>query len=395
MPIRAPRVFTIPPGVPFLPTLSRALLDGALIEGFPGVDGSLALADATIYVPTQRAAAALAEALVAASGRASLILPRIAPLGAFEPDEPASFAENAADEAPRPGPPPAVGALTRRHMLATLVRRWGQALRGAIRGADANGLAFDPREPALVAATPAEAYALAGDLAALIDDMIIDKVDPKALDTLAPQSYDRYWGITLDFLKIAFAAWPDWLVEQGLIDRAARVAALVEAEVAGLASGARRGPTLIAGSTGANRATARLIAAVARADEGAVVLPGLDAHLDDRAWEMIGARDGDAQGLAGHPQALLHRLIGLIGVARDEVRPLGAPTRALSARAALVSEALRPAEFDRRVARPQGRARSRRRRRGARGRDGDRGRPRDRGGAGAGHRDARSFGDAR
>ena len=188
MPIRAPRVFTIPPGVPFLPTLSRALLDGALIEGFPGADGPLALADATIYVPTQRAAAALAEALIAASGRASLILPRIAPLGAFEPDEPASFAENAADEAPRPGPPPAVGALTRRHMLATLVRRWGQALRGAIRGADANGLHFDPSEPALVAATPAEAYALAGDLAALIDDMIIDKVDPKALETLAPQS---------------------------------------------------------------------------------------------------------------------------------------------------------------------------------------------------------------
>ena len=145
-------------------------------------------------------------------------------------------------------------------------------------------------------------------------------------------------------MKIAFAAWPDWLAEQGLIDRAARVAALVEAEVAGLASGARRGPTIVAGSTGANRATARLIAAVARADQGAVVLPGLDAHLDERAWAMIGARDGDAQGLAGHPQALLHRLIGLIGVARDEVRPLGAPTRALSARAALVSEALRPAE---------------------------------------------------
>ncbi len=344
MPIRAPRVFTIPPGVPFLPTLSRALLDGALIEGFPGADGPLALADATIYVPTQRAAAALAEALIAASGRASLILPRIAPLGAFEPDEPASFAENAADEAPRPGAPPAVGALTRRHVLATLVRRWGQALRGAIRGADASGLQFHETEPALVAATPAEAYALAGDLAALIDDMIIDKVDPKALETLAPGAYDRYWGITLDFLKIAFAAWPDWLEEQGLIDRAARVAALVDAEVAGLASGARRGPTIIAGSTGASRATARLIAAVARADQGAVVLPDLDTHLDERAWAMIGARDGDAQGLAGHPQALLHRLIGLIGVARNEVCPLGAPTRALSARAALVSEALRPAE---------------------------------------------------
>ena len=342
MPIRAPRVFTIPPGVPFLPTLSRALLDGALIEGFPGADGPLALADATIYVPTQRAAAALAEALVAASGRASLILPRIAPLGAFEPDEPASFADVAADEAPRPGPPPAVGALTRRHMLATLVRRWGQALRGAIRGADANGLAFD--ETRAGAGRRNSGRGLCARRRPCGADRRHDHRQGRSegARNLAPETYDRYWRITLDFLKIAFAAWPEWLAEQGLIDRAARVAALVEAEVAGLASGARRGPTIVAGSTGANRATARLIAAVARADQGAVVLPGLDTRLDERAWAMIGARDGDAQGLAGHPQALLHRLIGLIGVTRDDVRPLGAPTKALAARAALVERGAAP-----------------------------------------------------
>jgi len=346
MSIRAPRVFTIPPGVPFLPTLSRALIDGELIDGFPGSSGPLALADATIYVPTQRAAAALAEALLEASGRGAVLLPRIAPLGAFEPDEAQMFIEPAAETAPRPGLPPAVGVLTRRHTLATLVRRWGQALRGAIRSADANGLEFDAREPALVAATPAQAYALAGDLATLADDMIIEGVDPKALDALDPGgAHDRYWGITLDFLKIVFAAWPEWLAEKGLIDRAARVAALVQAEVAALASDAnRRGPTIIAGSTGANRATARLIAAVARAEQGAVVLPGLDRYLDDRAWAMIGARDGDEQGLAGHPQALLHRQIGLIGLTREDVRPLGALPKALAAREALVSEALRPAD---------------------------------------------------
>ncbi len=346
MPIRTPRVFTIPPGVPFLPTLSRALLGGELIDGFPGSGGPLALAEATIYVPTQRAAAALSGALLEASGRESILLPRIAPLGAFEPDEAATFAEPGADEAPRPGPPLAAGALTRRHTLAILVRSWGRALRGAIRSAGADGLVFDAREPALVASTPAQAYALAGDLAALIDDLIIEKVDPKALERLAPEAYDRYWGITLDFLKIAFAAWPQWLAERGLVDRAARVGMLVEAEVAGLASGARvqRGPTIIAGSTGANRATANLIAAIARAEQGAVVLPALDTHLDDRAWAMIGARAGDEQGLAGHPQALLHRLIGLIGVSRDEVLTLGAPPPALAARAALVSEALRPAD---------------------------------------------------
>ncbi len=345
MPIREPRVFTIPPGAPFLPTLAHALLDGRLIDGFPAAGGPLALAGATIYVPTQRAAAALAEALLKASGGQSLLLPRIAPLGAFEPDDSATFFDSEAEDPPRAGPPPAVGDLTRRHRLATLVRAWGEALRGAIRRVEADGrIVVDVNEPALVAATPAEAYALAGDLAALIDDMIIEGVDWRKLETLTPEAYDSYWRITLDFLKIAFAHWPQWLVEHGLIDRAKRVSLLVQAEINGLASGSSRGPTIIAGSTGANRATAELIAAIARSDRGAVVLPGLDKTLDDRSWAMIGATGEPPQRLAGHPQALLHRLIGLIGVERENVTALGAPPAQLKARARFVSEALRPAE---------------------------------------------------
>ena len=288
---RAPRVFTIPSGAPFLPTLSRALLDGVLIDGFPGAGGPMALADATIYVPTQRAAQALAKALLSASGGRSLLLPRIAPLGAFEPDETATIFDPEGEELPRAALPPAVGALTRRHALATLTRAWGKALKGAIRQADADGrLIVDPAEPALVAATPAQAYALAGDLAALIDDMIIEGAPWSKLETLAPDLYDPYWRITLDFLKIAFAHWPEWLAERGLIDRAKRIALLIEDEIKAL-EGARRGPTIIAGSTGANRATARLIAAIARAPQGAVVLPDLDLNLDDRTWAMIGASE--------------------------------------------------------------------------------------------------------
>src|SRR5579871_2318817 len=157
MPARQSRVFTIPSGAPFLPTLSRALLDGALIEGFPGSGGAMALADATIYVPTQRAAEALGRALLAASGERSLILPRIAPLGAFEPDEAAaSFAAHDDETPPRPALPRAVGDLARRHALAIMTRAWGKALLGAIRTVDGDGrLVFDPAEPALVATTPA------------------------------------------------------------------------------------------------------------------------------------------------------------------------------------------------------------------------------------------------
>ena len=356
MPIRPPQVFTIPSGAPFLPTLSRALLDGVLVEDFPGAGRAMALADATIYVPTQRAAQALAKALLSASGARSLILPRIAPLGAFEPDEAAAAFAPESDEAPRPALP-AVGALTRRHALATLIRAWGLALRGAICTVGADGrLIVDPTEPALVAATPAQAYALAADLAALIDDMIIEGAPWAKIETLAPDAYDPYWRITLDFLKIAFAQWPLWLAEHGLIDRAARIALLIDDEIKALEGAAPRGPTIIAGSTGANRATARLIAAIARAPQGAVVLPDLDLDLDDGAWAMIGADDDATLGLAGHPQSLMRRLIGAIGVKREDVAKLGSPSPALAARSAFLTEALRPAEFDGALARAGGRA---------------------------------------
>jgi ATP-dependent helicase/nuclease subunit B len=334
-------VFTLPAGAPFLPTLAEALLKGALIPGFPS-GGPLDLASATIYLPTRRAASALARALVAASGGASLILPRIAPLGAFEPTRSPFDLEE--PDAVGLGDEPAVGELTRRLTLARLTRAWGEALRGAIRRVDAAGrLTFDAREPALVVASPAQALSLAGDLAALIDDMIIEGVAWERLDTLVADAFDPYWRVTLDFLKIAISAWPKWLEDNGLVDRATRAARAVEAEIAALAAGAARGPTIIAGSTGTNRATARLIGAIARAPLGAVVLPDLDQDLDAEAFATIGADDGDGA-IAGHPQAALRRLLSQIGIARDEVKTLGAPAPALRARAAFLSEALRPAE---------------------------------------------------
>ena len=78
-----PRVFTIPPGAPFLPTLAAALSEGRILDGF-GRDPAT-LAEATIYLPTRRAARAFAALLAGhGDGRAQL-LPRIVPLG--EADE--------------------------------------------------------------------------------------------------------------------------------------------------------------------------------------------------------------------------------------------------------------------------------------------------------------------
>jgi len=323
------RLFTIPAAAPFLPTLARALLDGRLIPGFPGPD-PLALAEATLYLPTQRAARAFAEALVAASGRPSLALPRIVPLGAFAAEE-GEFAEIVAFD-----DPPAVGDLQRRMTLARLVAAWGKQLKGAIRRVGADGrLETDDSEPSLVAAAPAEALRLAGDLAALIDDMRIEGIGFEKLATLAGDAFDPYWRITLEFLKIAFEAWPAWLAEQGLSDRAERTERAVAREIAELP---KRGPTIVAGSTGANAATARLIGAVARAQNGAVVLRDLDMDLDEAAWRLIA--EGEDATAPTHPQAMLARLLSSIGVARGEVTKLGEA----DARARFLTEAMRPAE---------------------------------------------------
>jgi len=71
---RDPRVFSIAPGSPFLPTLVRSLLDGTLL-GQPFASGDpLALADATIYVPTRRAARALRSCFVETMPAGSAIL---------------------------------------------------------------------------------------------------------------------------------------------------------------------------------------------------------------------------------------------------------------------------------------------------------------------------------
>ena len=55
MPAAKPNVFNIPASAPFLPALIDALRAGKLVPGFPASDDPLALAGATLYLPTRRA----------------------------------------------------------------------------------------------------------------------------------------------------------------------------------------------------------------------------------------------------------------------------------------------------------------------------------------------------
>ena len=327
--VARPNVFTIPASTPFVPTLIRALIDGKLVPGFPATRDPLALAGATLYLPTRRACRLARDLFLDVIDASAAILPRIVAVGDVDEDE-IAFAQAASGglAAPALELPPALGGLERRMLLTRLVLKWATSIAPNEAGA-----------APLVANNPVSALALADDLARLMDDMTTRGVPWERLDELVPEALDRYWQLTLQFLKIAREAWPKILAERGAIEPAARRDALIKAEAARLASHAD-GPVIAAGSTGSMPATAELIATIATLPHGAVVLPGLDLGLDAESWELIAGGELAAPAL-GHPQFAMQALLRRIGIAREEVAVLGG--RACDRRERQVSEALRPA----------------------------------------------------
>ena len=329
-------VFTIPPGAPFLPTLADALISGRLV-GDLGAD-PFALASVTLYLPTQRAVRALSAILAARLGQAAL-LPRMVPLG--EADE--AELDLAANPLIENGPDvlaPAMPPLERRLILARLVQKWAEAV-------DRTLLPIDDDVPFLVPSSPADAIGLAADLERLMDALTVEGLPWAEIGGAVEAEYSRYFGLTLDFVKIAAEAWPGILAERGMSDPVSRSRRLVLAEAERLTRERPGDPVIVAGSTGSVPATARLIGAVAGLPRGAVVLPGLDDDLDAAGWDAIETGEGFSREIAhGHPQAILHRLLGpgCLGLDRSRVTRLGEPDADAVARSGLLSQALRPAE---------------------------------------------------
>ncbi len=326
------RVLSIPPGAPFLPTLAKALIDGRLVPGFRFDVDPLALAGVTLYVPTRRAARALRGVFVDLMGGKSAILPVIRPLVEFDEDE-VLFEADAPESAGALELAPPIPAIERLLALAPLVRLWKSRLPAEV--------AARFQEEVVVPASAADALWLARDLAALMDEAETEGSDWTRLADLVTGNLAGWWQVTLDFLKIVTENWPKILEERDRSNPAAHRSALIRLEAARLRRNPPPGPVIAAGSTGSIPATAELLAAIAGLPLGAVVLPGLDTTMDDASFAAISAADA-RPALLGHPQYGLARLIGRLGVTRLDVEELGG--NPLARRAALVGEALRPAE---------------------------------------------------
>ncbi|MEM8987252.1 MAG: double-strand break repair protein AddB [Pseudomonadota bacterium] len=304
---KRPKVYTIPAGRPFLKDLAAGIADMAGTRTDPA-----ALADARILLPTRRAARALAEAFVETSGAKAILAPRIDTLADVDGEAMALEAAPAAYD-DIAAPPPA-DPLRRRFLLARLIAARDETLSGA------------------------GAFALADDLARLLDSIYTENVDISKFRAIVPDAYAEHWAQSVEFLTIVTDMWPAILAEDGRADPAKRQRDLITARADLWAAAPPQGLVVAAGSTGSAPATRRLLKAVACAPRGAVVLPGLDLALDAAAWEQIDDP---------HPQKGLKRLLKNLGVEREDVRlwpgtPEAADTKA--PRPMLISAALRPAE---------------------------------------------------
>jgi ATP-dependent helicase/nuclease subunit B len=305
------RVYTVPPGAPFL--------DGIAAEVLRESAGDPArLADYTLLLPTRRAVRSLREAFLRLSGGEALLLPRMTPIGDID-EEALAFADEEAVSAAALEIPPAIPELSRRLLLAELIRELP---------ADAHGNRRSPEQAVL----------LAGELGRLIDQVETEGLTFDRLAELVPERYAAHWRITLDFLEIVTKHWPKLLLSQGAIDPAARRNLILAAQTAHWRAHPPQGPVIAAGSTGSIPATAELLALVASLPQGRVVLPGLDLDLTESdAWEKLAP---------SHPQFGMKRLLERIGIERREVMlwPTAPVSPASAARARLIAESLRPAE---------------------------------------------------
>lgn len=313
----APKIYNIAAGQAFLPCLAATLLDDTTRRA---LFGDADLADFEILLPTRRAARDLAGDFLqraAARGQEAILLPHIRTLGDLDEDAPS---EEAAVQA-MSDLPPAIQPMARHFHLLKLIRFWAETTGQGGEG----GL------------NPVKLSALAFDLERFLDQAQNERLDWAKLPALAPDELAENWQQTLDFLKIITEFWPQMLAELGMMDPTARRNAQLDLRRRQWHDAPPEHPVIAAGSTGSIRATADLLATVARLPRGAVVLPGLDMAVDDAHWQAIEAS-------ISHPQYALAQLLRHMQAARTEVQ-IWPGARNQNRQADILGQALAPADM--------------------------------------------------
>ncbi len=192
-------------------------------------------------------------------------------------------------------------------------------------------------ERGTVSAPRAAAFDLADGLAALMDEVHGEGIDPSAIAALDVGDFAEHWKQGRTILDAVFAHFDQATSE--LPGAEARRRLIVEALASRWAEQPPDGPVVIAGSTGSRGATHLLMQAVARLPDGYIVLPGFDFDQPGAVWRSL------SKGHAGedHPQYRFAALMKALALEPGDVQPWAEDAPAAPERNRLVSLALRPA----------------------------------------------------
>ncbi|MCW8087085.1 double-strand break repair protein AddB [Sabulicella glaciei] len=315
------RLFRIPLGLPFLPTLARGVMQrlGGEADALPR---------SLILLPTQRSARAAHRAFLDASEKEALLLPQLRALAGLSVED--------ADELQLPALlelPPAVEALRRQAVLARFVARWPRHAGGP--------------------PTARHAWELAGELARLLDEIALEEAEPipddparltdawlARLEDLAPEKLATHWQITTTFLRGVVGEWQGWLDAEGLLDIGVRRVLALKAQRTAWEDDPPETPVIAAGIGlgGTVPAAADLLRVVAtRLPRGFVVLAG-----EDPATARV--PDEHLLDSCTHPFAGQRRMLRRMGATMADARDWTADQPPRADRPALLGSALLPAE---------------------------------------------------
>jgi ATP-dependent helicase/nuclease subunit B len=305
-----PNVFTIPVNRNFADALANGLMTKL------GRD-RMALARGMILVPNNRAVRAITDAFVRRA-EPGLLLPRLVAVGDVG-DEAMGVALDPAGGTPVPA---AVDPLVRRFAMARLVQQARAEMR--------------------VPVDAAEALRLATELAATLDTLQAEEIDPVKLRDLAFDDLSIHWQKSLDLIALLLDRWPEELARMGRIDLVQRRNILLRRQAEAWAATPPSGLIVAAGITTSAIAIAHLLRTVAQMPGGMVVLPGVDTDCAEEEWDAIAAPAQES-----HPQHHLRLLLDRMDVARSDVSVWrwGDGHGSRTERAKAVSTAFAPARF--------------------------------------------------
>lgn len=179
-------------------------------------------------------------------------------------------------------------------------------------------------------------FDLADSLAKLMDEAHSEDVDPARIADLDVSEYSAHWERSKSFLGIVQA----YLAQEAQPDADFRQSQIIDALIHDWSEHSPTEPIILAGSTGSRGTTSKLMKAVARLPQGAVVLPGFDPDLSSDNWAALETESGPVE---DHPQYRLKAYCDSLDIEPTQLRPWSHDTPRDPDRHALISLSLRPA----------------------------------------------------